>query len=91
MQWPTGSNLAGSFIDVFRTAASKGEIPKKPVPRQFGDEALWWGDGLAVRKGDVSFGISVFIPDSADSSSGAFEARLARMILQRLPRALSAN
>jgi hypothetical protein len=88
MQWPTGSNLAGSFIDAFRTAASKGEIPKKPVPRQFGDEALWRGDGLAVRKGDVSFGISVSIPELADDSSDAFEAQLAPIILQRLPRAV---
>jgi len=41
MQWPAGSDLARTFLDAFRSAATKGEIPGKPSPREFGDEALW--------------------------------------------------
>jgi hypothetical protein len=84
MQWPAGSDLARTFLDAFRLAASKGEIPGKPSSREFGDEALWWGDGLAVRKGDVSFGISVFIPGLTPKSSGAFESQLAPQILRHI-------
>lgn len=84
MQWPAGSGLARTFLEAFHAAAAKGEIPSKPVPRQFGDEALWWGDGLAVRVRDVSFGVSVFLPDGPPRSAGSFEEKLAPSILQSL-------
>ena len=84
MQWPAGSGLAHTFLERFRTAAEAGEIPAKPSPRNFGDEALWWGDGLAVRKYDVSFGLSVFIPERKAKSPGAFEEQLAPQVLRRL-------
>ncbi len=84
MQWPAGSGLARTFLDAFHEAAANGEIGMKPAPRKFGDEALWWGDGLAVRKGDVSFGVSVFIPGSKPKRPALFEEQLAPHILGQL-------
>jgi hypothetical protein len=84
IRWPAGSDRARTFLEAFRKAAENGEIPAQPVPRPFGDEALWWGDGLAVRQGDVSLGISVFVPDLAPKSTGVLEERLAPAILRRL-------
>jgi hypothetical protein len=85
-QWPVGSGRAREFLESFRSAAAKGEISASPVAKKYGDEALWWGDGLAVRKGDVSFGVSVFLPAIAAKSSGALEEKLAPLILQSLQR-----
>jgi hypothetical protein len=84
MQWPEGSGLADSFLQAFREAAIKGDIPREPTPRDYGDAALWWGDGLAVREGDVSFGVSVVIPGVAPGHPGEFEERLAPEILRQL-------
>lgn len=83
-QWPAGSGLSRTFLQAFHDAAAQGVIPAKPAPRDFGDEALWWGDGLAVRKGDVSFGVSVFMPGSKPKVPGKLEEQLAPHILQRL-------
>lgn len=86
MRWPDGSQRAGSFLDSFRKAAETGELSAAPAARDFGDEALWWGDGLAVVKGDVSFGVSVFIPGTKPDKPGAIEEKLAPHILRRLAR-----
>jgi hypothetical protein len=59
--WPAGSQEAGSFLQKFRDAAENNLIPSKPVPLKIGDEALWWGDGVAVKSGHVAFGISVHL------------------------------
>ena len=84
MQWPRGSGLAHTFLDSFWVAAADGDIPGAPVSRKLGDDALWWGDGLAVRRYDVSFGISVFFPGAKDNHTGALEERLAPQILRRI-------
>ena len=84
MRWPAGSGLARKYLEDFREASANGVIPGKPVPRLFGDEALWWGDGLAVRKGDVSFGVSVFLPGAMPAQHGKLEEELAPRILRRL-------
>jgi hypothetical protein len=85
MRWPAGSGLAHTFLDSFRQAEIDHDIPGKTSPRKFGDDALWWGDGLAVYKGDVSFGLSVFLPPSDKRPpKGVFEERLAPQILRRL-------
>jgi hypothetical protein len=86
-QWPAGRNLAGKFLQAFRDSADQGVIASKPSPRKYGDEALWWGDGLAVRRGDVSFGVSVFLPAPAGSKAArtsALEEKLAPHILRRV-------
>jgi hypothetical protein len=84
MRWPAASGLAVTFLEAFRDAAARGELPAQPEARDFGDEALWWGDGLAVRKGDVSFGISVIVADARANAPGAIEEKLVPRILQRL-------
>jgi hypothetical protein len=84
MQWPAGSGLAHTFLDSFREAAAHGEIPSQPQARKFGDEALSWGDGLAVRRRDVSFGVSVFGPGMSKEHRGAVQEQLAPFILRRL-------
>lgn len=90
MRWPAGSGLADTFLDAFRKAAASGEIASQPVPRDFGDAALWWGDGLAVRSGDVSIGISVFAPglktQHENQRAGYFEERLVTHVLKHLER-----
>lgn len=84
VQWPQGSGRAHLFLDAFREAAQTGDIPGKVSPRTAGDEALWWGDGLAVRRHDVSFGVSVFFPRSKLNHTGVLEERLAPYIVQRI-------
>ncbi|HEY6483962.1 MAG TPA: hypothetical protein VIY54_10605 [Steroidobacteraceae bacterium] len=84
VQWPAGSGRAHLFLDSFRQAAENGDIPGKVSPRSAGDDALWWGDGLAVRRYDVSFGLSVFFPLSRLNRTGLLEERLAPLILRRI-------
>jgi hypothetical protein len=80
MRWPRG--MAGTFLDQFYSAARNGELPRQPVPRKIGDDALWWGDGIAVRKGDVSFGVSILVEGISLEESGRLEESLARQVLR---------
>lgn len=86
MRWPNGTDRGGEYLQSFRDAARAGEIPSQPEPRDIGQEALWWGDGLAVRKGDTSFGVSIHLPDTRPASGppGQREQELASNILRRL-------
>ena len=84
IRWPTGKGMARKFLDAFYSAAERGEIPHTPVARRLGDDALWWGDGLAVRRGDLSFGISIFIPRTSLEEAERIEEILARRVLARL-------
>lgn len=84
IQWPAHSGLARTFLEDFFKAAEIGEIPSTPESRKFGDDALWWGDGLAVVRGDVSFGLSAFVPAVEIDYPGAFEESLAPHIIRRL-------
>ena len=84
MRWPEGSGLADTFLQAFHEAAAIGEIPRAPAPRDFGDAALWWGDGLAVRAGDVSFGLSVVLRGAEPGHPGEYEERLAPVILRQI-------
>ena len=83
MQWPKGSNDAKKFLDSFHEAAERGVIDNKPVALKIGDDAIWWGDGVAVRKGDRSFGISVHLTDGRPKERG-MEEELAKKILPRV-------
>jgi hypothetical protein len=87
MQWPRGKGMAKQFLKSFRDSADQGIIASKPSPRKFGDEALWWGDGLAVVDGDVSFGISVFMPQPNVARTSALEEKLAPHVLRRVQKA----
>jgi hypothetical protein len=83
MNWPGGPADARKFVDGFRIAFAQGDIGSRPVDLALGaDDALWWGDGVAARRGDVSFGISVTSPDRARRQAQA--EGLARLILGRL-------
>lgn len=86
MQWPAGSGRAHEYLDSFRKAATSGVLSEAPRPRKFGDEALWWGDGLAVRTRDVSFGLSVRLPRSPATAAGKREERLAPLVLREIDR-----
>jgi hypothetical protein len=85
-RWPAGRDMAKKFLEAFHESAEQGVIPNKPAPRKFGDEALWWGDGLAVRKGDVSFGLSVFMPKRDVPRDSVMEEKLVPEVLRRLDR-----
>jgi hypothetical protein len=54
------------------------------VAVDIGDEGLWWGDGVAARKGDRSFGISVFLQNGDKAAQRKMEEALARKIASRL-------
>ena len=84
MNWPGGPDDARKFLDDFKSAFESQAISSEPVPVQVGaDEALWWGDGVAARKGGVSFGISV--ASAGDRAARMPKAEsLARLIVQRL-------
>ncbi len=86
MQWPLGSGRAHEFLDSFRKAAADGILPHALSTRRFGDEALWWGDGLAVCRQDVSFGLSVHLPRAPPAVQGAWEERLAPLVLNQIDR-----
>jgi hypothetical protein len=83
IRWPAGSNRAGAYLEAFREASRKGDIDHTPQPKPFGDEALWWGDGLAVRRGDIGFGISVFVAEKPEVLE-SFEEALAPLVLRHL-------
>lgn len=83
MQWPKGSGEAHKFLQSFRDAAKEHVIDMEPVSLQLGDEALWWGDGVAVRKGDRSVGMSVHIIGGRPAERG-MEEELAKKIVPRL-------
>ena len=78
--WPAGSGMAKKYLEDFRDAAKQNLIDMNPVPVQAGDEALWWGDGVAVRKGDVSFGVSVHVGTDKKAEQ-AMEEALAKAIV----------
>lgn len=82
--WPDGPNGAKKFVEGFRIAAAHGEIGSTPVPVEVGaDEAVWWGDGVAARKGGVSIGMSV--ASSGDRALRRPKAEgLARLVVGRI-------
>jgi hypothetical protein len=81
--WPGGADAARKYLDDFRDAARNDLIDMKPIPVEAGDEALWWGDGVAVRKGAVSFGVSVHTGTDKPTERKMEEA-LARSVAARL-------
>ncbi|MBY0509610.1 MAG: hypothetical protein K2P94_05600 [Rhodospirillaceae bacterium] len=84
MVWPAGGGDAVKFLQSFRDAFKDEIIPSDPVPVDIGDEGLWWGDGVAARKGDRSFGISVFLQNGDKATQRKMEESLARKIADRL-------
>ena len=83
MSWPAGSLQAATFLQGFREAAEDHTISGKPVALAIGDESLWWGDGVAVRKGNTSYGVSVRSVNER-SLERQMEETLASKIVERL-------
>lgn len=83
MVWDKGSAGPKSFLNSFRAAADEHIINNKPVALKIGDESIWWGDGVAVRKGDVSFGMSVHLVTGREKERGMAED-LAAKVLKKL-------
>lgn len=84
MRWSKRDNRAYEYLQGFRRAAETGELPRAPMTRSMGEEALWWGDGLAVRQGLVGFGVSVFPAPNFVAYPGEIEEKLASRILEKL-------
>lgn len=83
--WPKNSGKAAHFLQEFYDVAEQGIIPSKPIAvKGIGEDALWWGDGLAARKGDVSFGVSVFLQNGDKATQRTMEEELAKKIAGRL-------
>ena len=84
IDWPAGSGMAKKYVEDFRDAAKQDLIPAAPVEvKTIGDDSLFWGDGVAVAKGDVSFGISVHVGTDKKAEQ-AMEETLARKIAPKL-------
>lgn len=84
MQWPDGPDGAHRFLQGFHDAAARGEIPHEPIAVQVKEEALWWGDGVAGRVRDRSYGISVHVVGNSKPQEQQHEEALARKIAPRL-------
>jgi hypothetical protein len=82
--WPGGAADAKKYVQDFRDSAEANLIDHKPVELQVGDEAVWWGSGVAVRKNAVSFGISVHLTEGDKSAHRGMEETLARKIVAKL-------
>lgn len=81
MTWPSGGEDAKAYLEDFRSSAEAHLIAKTPIDLEIGDEALWWGNGVAVRKGAVSFGVAVWL---GARDNREMEETLARTIVERL-------
>lgn len=81
--WSSRRN-AETFLQSFRTAAERNIIPMHPVALDIGDDSLWWGDGVAVRRGAVSFGISVVLHSADRDKRRVWEESLARDVLVQI-------
>lgn len=84
VQWPAGSGKAGKFLDGFREALAGGVLAGPLSPRKYGDEAFWWGDGLAVRRRDTGFGLSLRLAGGRSGVPGAAEEQLVPQVLRRI-------
>ncbi len=82
--WPAGSGGGKQFLESFHQAAKEHVIPMQPVPLEYGDQSLWWGDGVAVLIGNISFGISVRHSSPDKSIRRPMEEKLAKKILEDL-------
>ncbi len=81
--WPSRDG-AESFLQSFWSAADHNEIPMRPVALKIGDDSLWWGDGVAVRTGAVSYGVSVVMHSADLAGRRVWEESLAKKILPRI-------
>lgn len=82
--WPEGSDGAKNYIEDFRASARAHLIDNDPVSVGIGDEAIYWGTGVAARKGTTSFGVSVRFGKQDKKAQRAMEEALAKQAVARL-------
>jgi hypothetical protein len=82
--WPAGTGTGKKFLEDFRDAGRNHEIAMIPVAVDMGDEALWWGSGIAVLKGDITVGLSVHLVTDRRRERALAET-LAAKIVAKLP------
>ena len=83
IRWSTGSEGSKHYLQSFRDAAEEGVIGQEPGALDIGEEALWWGDGVALRKGAKSVGVSVHLPGEREKER-FLEEKLAEILAKRL-------
>ncbi len=85
MAWPTPDD-AKRFIDGFQEAFEHQIIPAAPIAVEgLGQQAVWWGDGTAVRQNSTSVGVSVFLQDPVKKPiQRTMEETLAKKIIPRV-------
>jgi hypothetical protein len=79
--WPPGTNGAANYIDAFRKAAEEYDDVPEPERLPLGDEGLWDGQTVNVRKGDTAFMLGAS-GDSFDPKAASLA--LAANVLSRL-------
>lgn len=80
--WPAGTKGAQNYIHSFSDAHKQDASIPEPEPVSLGDEAIWDGMGVDVRKGDVNFSLAIIGPDKATARKATME--LARKVLDKL-------
>ena len=83
IRWSSGREGSKHYLQSFRDAAEDGVIDQDPDALEIGEEALWWGDGVALRKGGKSVGVSVHLRGERRNER-ALEEYLAKVIAGRL-------
>ena len=80
--WPAGSGGSDSYMKSFVDAAKTYNQPA-PVPVTLGDAALWGGETMHVKKGDVTMSLSLTGPGDEATKRAAAES-LMKTALGRL-------
>jgi hypothetical protein len=80
--WPAGTKGAENYINSFSEAHRQNASIPKPEPVSIGDEAIWDGMGVDVRKGNVNFSLAIVGPDKATARKAT--VTLARKVLDGL-------
>jgi hypothetical protein len=84
MHWPTAAATT-HFLQSFRDASADHTIDHQIVPiNGLGDEALWWGDGVAMRIGQLSFGVSTLHVARSEAERRRVAESLARLIAAQI-------
>lgn len=68
--WPAGSPGAAGYLEAFQQIAAEYPDLPQPEPLAIGDAALWDGNGVHVRKGDLTFSLATSM-NALDPTSDA--------------------
>ncbi len=82
--WPSGSGGPTNYLESFRQAAKESKDLQTPEPVSLGDEALWDGNTLHARTGDISFSVTVSAKGLDDTQRKTDSQALAENVLSKL-------